>query len=428
MTGYAKVPGQFEFRTGLRVTELLRSTDQLQPDTYLARGQVVRTLADGSTELLAFDLGRALAGEPAQDLALQPRDLVELYRTGDLRLPRTVKVIGPFTTPGVYPWHRNMRAADLVFRAGVPELRADRYYAELAHMSPAGEVSRVVRLDLARLLYTADGRAPITDDEAVNPALQPYDQITLYEIPGFQAHRTVTISGQVRRPGSYVITENHFTLRQLIDRAGGLTPEAMTRGGIFLRNNLREKDLSEADRNKAGVGATDPSGQGINEILQRLSETKRLKDTGKLVNDPVLHNLLNGSLNRLVVDFQSALTGDARQDVELLDGDRVIIPRQADSAYVVGEVASPFATYRVKAGDSVRFLVNLAGGFTRNADRSRVRLLKADGRILDHSIMGKTVEPGDAVLVPQRFRTISTWQQDLQALTPLALLINAIWR
>jgi len=36
------------------------------------------------------------------------------------------------------------------------------------------------------------------------------------------------------------------------------------------------------------------------------------------------------------------------------------------------------------------------------------------------------VEPGDAVLVPQRVRRDTTWQENLQAITPLALILNAI--
>ena len=128
--------------------------------------------------------------------------------------------------------------------------------------------------------------------------------------------------------------------------------------------------------------------------------------------------MANGTTNRLVVDFEAALKGDERRDVVLLDGDQVIIPRQAESAYVVGEVASPFATFRVKAGDKVSDILKMAGGFTRNADQSQVRLLKADGRILDSWVESRDVEPGDAVLVPQRFRLNTTWQDNLNALTP----------
>jgi protein involved in polysaccharide export with SLBB domain len=428
VAGHVQVPGTFAFRPGLTLADLLAEPAQVRPDTYLERGQIIRTRGDGSTELLSFNVGLALARDPRHNLGLEPRDKVELVQVEALRLKRTVKIRGPFTTPGTFDWHDHMRASDLLFQAGIPELRADRYYAELAHLSPHGEPSAVLKLDLSRLLY-GEAHAPAGLDQLdVNPLLRPYDQITLYELPDFKVHRTVTISGQVRRPGPYVITEKHFTLHQLLERAGGLTEEAMIKGGIFLRDSLREKDLTEGQLKKAGVQGTDPTGNGINEILARLSETKRAKDTGELLASPVLHGLANGSTTRMVVDFQAALKGDARRDVEMLDGDLVVIPRQADSAYVVGEVASPFATFRVQRGDAVKDLIRLAGGFTRNADQGEVRLLKADGRILDRGTLYEAVEPGDAVLVPQRFRVNSTWQDTLSSLTPMALVLNAIAR
>lgn len=429
VAGHVKVPGTFAHRPGLRLAELLREPDQLLPDTYMERGEIVRTRDDGSTQLLVFNVGQALRGDPAQDLALEPRDRIELTKVEDLRPKRTVRILGPFPGAGTFDWHEGMRAADLIFAAGVPNLNADRFYAELAHLDPAGQpASEVVRLDLARLLYSPDRPAPGLQDPAVNMPLRAFDQVTLYEIPNFKLHHTVTISGQVRRPGPYTLTDQHFTLRQLIERAGGLTPDAMPRGGIFLRSSLRDKNLTEEQLKKVGVKDLDPTAQGINEILGRLSETKRAKDSGALLSSPVLHSLAEGKSSRLVVDFDAALKGDPKRDVELLDGDQIIIPRQAESAYVVGEVASPFSTFRVGRGDKVKDLVKLAGGFTRNADRGQVRLLKADGRILDSGVMRQTIEPGDAVLVPQRFRLNTSWQDNLQALTPLALILNAINR
>ena len=267
VAGHARVPGTFAFHPLLTVAELLMSPNQIQPDTYMGRGQILRTRDDQSTELLSFDVARALQKDPAHNLALRPRDKVELFKVEDLRLKHTVKVLGPFTKPGTYDWHANMRASDLIFQAGVPKLNADRFYAELAQFEPNGQPGAIQRLDLAKLLYTEDHTAPGQSDPKVNPLLDPYDQITLYELPDFKMHRTVTISGQVQRPGPYVFTDKHFTLRQLIERAGGLTKDAMPKGGIFLRGALEEKDLSKEDLQKAGVKTLDPTAQGLNEIL-----------------------------------------------------------------------------------------------------------------------------------------------------------------
>jgi len=424
--GAVAVPGRFSFARGMRVKDLLTlggQGDQLLPGTYRLRGEILRTLADGRTQLLRFDVNRALGEDPAHNLPLEPRDRVELGRVADLRLPRSVTLLGPFTRPGVFDWHEGMRASDLLYRAGIPKLSADRHYAELAHIREGG-TSDVVRLDLARLVST-ESHAPVAlEDDGVNPRLQPYDQITIYENPGYRMHRTVTVAGQVQRPGPYVIQEDRFTLRQLIRRAGGLTREAMPSGGVFLRSGLPPRDPSTPpgqEEAESLAGARDS-----NEILQRLNETMRNKDSGALLPNPLLHGLLTGALNRMVVDFTAALGGDDRQDVALQDGDQIIIPRQTDSVYVVGEVASPFASFHVKPGDRVADVLKLAGGYTRNADQAQVRLLKAGGRIIDTRVARADIEPGDALLVPQRFRKDVTWQDSLLALTPIAILYNAI--
>lgn len=452
--GWARVPGSFARTEGLRVGDLLARESQVLPDTYMARGEIVRQLPDGTTRFLSFDLAKALQKDPSHNLLLEDRDRVELYRIQDLRLPQTVKLLGPVTRPGLFPFHEGMRASDLIFRAGLPLKSADRLTAELAR-SRDGKPSEVVRLDLARLLSTEAGSPVGVQDDAQNPRLQPDDQISLFEKPDYRVHRTVRILGQVARPGSYTMDTERPTLAQLIQRAGGLTREAMPKAGIFLRSmggetpeledpmKLLEALKKPDPRAQAGAvpgasgqelppskrlvqQAQDPSSKGVNDILERLNETRRQGATGQLLRGPLMHGLITGSLNRMVVDFEAALKGNAQADVELQDGDEIVIPRATDAAYVVGETASPFATYKVQKGMKVSDMLKLAGGLTHNADYWGVRLLKADGRILDSWVQGRAVEPGDTVLVPQRFRRDTSWQENLQALTPLALVLNAI--
>ena len=74
----------------------------------------------------------------------------------------------------------------------------------------------------------------------------------------------------------------------------------------------------------------------------------------------------------------------------------------------------------------MRDLLKLAGGTTRNADTWNIRLLKADGRIVDHWVMRQPVDAGDTVLVPQRFRRDTSWQENLAALTPIAVMLNVL--
>ena len=200
----------------------------------------------------------------------------------------------------------------------------------------------------------------------------------------------------------------------------------MPKAGVFLRRMGSQDAALQRVAEETGIAQKDPTSKGINEILDRMNETKRQTTTGALLKTPILHGLLANSLNRMVVDFDGALKGSAAMDVELQDGDEIIIPRSTEAAYVVGETASPFATYKIQAGMKVSDLLRMAGGTTRNADTSQIRLLKADGRILDSWVEGKAVEPGDTVLVPQRIRRDSNWQENLTALTPIAVMLSVL--
>lgn len=425
LKGWVRASGHYARTEGLRVGDLLKSQDQVLQETYLARGEIVRTDLDGTTRYLAFDLAKALKGEAEHNVLLEDRDRVEIYRINDFRLRKTVKVMGPVTRPGLFDFHEGMRASDLVFRAGVPLQSADRIVVELAR-TQNGQVSEVQRLELSKLLST-ESNSPVTlEDDALNPVLHPYDQLSFFEKPDYRVHRVVKIGGQVARPGFYTVDQEGMGIKALLERAGGLTEEAMPSAGIFLRK-MGDMDPDKLKAAKLmGNDAGDPTFNGINDVLTRLSEIKRQPVTGMLLNNPLLHGLQSGALNRLVVNIPAILSGQDELDVTLQDGDEIIIPRKIDSAYVVGETASPFAVYKLKKGMKVKDLVRMAGGPTRNADRYNMRLLKADGRILDTWVSLRKVEPGDAVLMPQRFRKDVGWQENLQALTPIALILNAI--
>lgn len=427
VTGWARVNGAFGRTEGLKVGELLKRDRQILPDTYQGRGELVRTLEDGSTRYLSFHVAKALAGDPEHNLLLEDRDRVELFRVQSLRLPKKVTISGPLTHPGTFELHEGMRVADLVFKGGIPQKDANRFYAELARTKD-GKVSEVRRLDLGQLLSSEEASPLRLQDEALNPKLQEDDQVTVYSKPQFKLHRTVQILGQVARPGYYVLASEHFTLSQLVERAGGLTPQAMPKSGIFIRPLNSDKTTLETSAKTLGLA----------EVLERLNETKLYVNSttsalGKvgepqLFRAPVLHGLDSSQTNRLVVNFEGALKKEAQHDVELLDGDTVVIPKQTDSAIVLGEAATPFAYYKVTPGMSVSDLLTLAGGTTRNADTSQIRLLKADGRIKDSWVSWAKVEPGDALLIPQRVRRDVTWQENMTALTPLAILISAVRR
>jgi len=429
--GWARVPGSFARTEGLRLGDLLKRDSQVMPDTYLLRGDIVRTLPDDSTQFIGFNVANALAGVPADDLVLADRDEITLYPLDRMRLSEQVTLSGPFTQAGTYAFHRGMRVADLIFLAGIPKKEASRMGAELAH-SRYGNPSEIIKIDISKLISTEDNSPVNLTDDGINPLLKDDDQVTIFEKPQFRIHRTVSIHGQVARPGKYILDSDHPTLSGLIERAGGVTPNAMVNAGMFFRPIGAEGENASEVRFSAS--------SGIGEILDRLNETKLIDPavSGKTGSQgsilptvfkvPVLHGLDALKLNRVIVDFPGAIAKKPEADIELNDKDEVVIPRMTDTAMILGEAATPFAFYKVRPGMKVADILQMAGGMTRNADRWNIRLLKADGHIVEHWVSHQAIEPGDAVLIPQVVRRDVAWQENLSAMTPIAILIDALRR
>ena len=94
-----------------------------------------------------------------------------------------------------------MRASDLLFLAGIPLQEANQLQAELAHTRD-GKVSEVLPLDLTRLLSSETSSPVQVKDDAINPRLQVYDQLSIYAKPDYRPHRTVKGTGRSPAQGS----------------------------------------------------------------------------------------------------------------------------------------------------------------------------------------------------------------------------------
>jgi len=83
-------------------------------------------------------------------------------------------------------------------------------------------------------------------------------------------------------------------------------------------------------------------------------------------------------------------------DIVLENDDTIFIPRRNPSVLVSGEVRLPRA-FLWEKGNSVNDYISRAGGFSNNANRMNILLVKQDGRVIDAS--DGPVESGDELLV-----------------------------
>jgi protein involved in polysaccharide export with SLBB domain len=102
----------------------------------------------------------------------------------------------------------------------------------------------------------------------------------------------------------------------------------------------------------------------------------------------------------------------------------------------VGEVFNPSTFKFEKHNRKVSDVIETAGGMKKNADKKRVYIIKANGKIVTNKsikILSSNLEPGDAVVVPQKIKyskgfgeSIKVVFETLGALTTVITLIVAL--
>jgi len=103
------------------------------------------------------------------------------------------------------------------------------------------------------------------------------------------------------------------------------------------------------------------------------------------------------------IDIKELQSGRLSQNTMLRDGDTIFIPR-AELIYVFGQVRNPGA-YALQKGTTVLQALSLAGGVTDRGATGRIRIARVVGG-KKTEIRTKTedvVEPGDTIIVPERF-------------------------
>jgi protein involved in polysaccharide export with SLBB domain len=115
LEGLVKRPGRYALRPGMRVADLLLK-DELLPDAFLDRAEIIRVREDLGTEVTPFSIRDAWAGKPEANLELKPLDRVVVR--SQMRPIEEVVVSGLVKRPGQYAITRGERISSLIARAG----------------------------------------------------------------------------------------------------------------------------------------------------------------------------------------------------------------------------------------------------------------------------------------------------------------------
>ena len=330
-------------------------------DVFVERGIIKRLKKDFTPEIISFNVNDIVAGK--NNIDLQREDSVQLFRINELREKFYITINGEVNKPGTIAFAENTRVQDLVLMAG-----GYRDGASLQRI----EVSRRIRQQGASkdsALYSVIKTIDLSsaNNQDLDFVLQPFDMVSVRKSPLYKEQINVGIEGEIVFPGNYALSGNTERISDLVKRAGGLKQNGFAGGALLIRKTYR--DISETDAtlisNKTNLinrqSGINTGSNGAADSTALAAANKEQKPVGIRL-DEILAN-----------------PGSA-EDLFLLEGDILKIPRQLQTIQTFGAVNVP---KQIVYYEGIRFKDALreSGRFSMNASRKNSYVIYPNGQV-----------------------------------------------
>jgi polysaccharide biosynthesis/export protein len=283
-------------------------------------------------------------------------------------------------------------------------------------------IKRLDEHDLStRLIAFHLGNAIDHPDSADNQALLPGDSVTVFSradiaLPVEKHATIITINGEVNAPGLYRVNPGE-TLRDIVRRAGGLTPHSYLYASWLTRTSTQQQEQEQLRQTTEKMQseliakyANAPPQPGQSAADQQAQLSMQQAAIARLA--------ATAASGRVIMNMKpDASTLEDIPNLDIEDGDTFYIPARMSTVQVVGAVFNANA-FLQQPGRRLTAYLNDAGGPTRQADRKHIFVLRADGMVVTsqareslwHSNGGfaqMRLLPGDAIVVPEKIATVS---------------------
>lgn len=282
---------------------------------------------------------QSIIDNPSDDsnILINPFDSIVIESLEDFGEELYVRIEGAINNPGKFVYGENMTFKDLMILAKGFKMAASKNNIE---------VSRVIQKDneatniIVAILEVDENFNVLTKGTANGEyQLQPFDNIAVRYIKDFELQKRVFLDGEIEAPGPYAIYQDNLKISTIINRAGGLSPEAYAAGATLFRE--------EGD---------------IGNIVIKLDEI--LRDPSSEFNIAVK----NGDRIQIPKLIEFVTIKGATRVSDVLSDDIIA----EDNAIKV-----PF-----QKGKNAMFYINEhAGGLAENADKSKIFVEHANGEI-----------------------------------------------
>jgi protein involved in polysaccharide export with SLBB domain len=357
-----------------------------------------------------------------EPIPLEPFDVIRVFSRYEIDSPQ-VTINGEVLRPGEYPLAKGMTVTALINMAGGFKRSAYRAIADLATYTVQNQAKALISTRTVELATALQG------DKAADVELKPGDVLSVRQITGWRdIGSSMTVDGEVGHPGVYGLMVNE-RLSSVLERAGGIRETGFPQAAILERVQVRElgekarMDLIqqiESEDMTAMVGTGTGTAQEQMETLQSIHQQQQQALTA-LRTHP--------ATGRLVIDISGDVSTwkNTQADIQMRDGDVLMIPKEAAFVLVSGQVYSPSAlTYL--PGKTANWYLNLAGNITKMGNKKDIFIVRANGSVIGRrglfkdSVLSAPMYPGDSVVVPEKIFGPPLWK----SLVSIAQMMSSV--
>lgn len=429
--GAVQRPGTFPLASNMRVRDLILLSGNLLPDAFMEKAFLQRVNPNGTNgPLVTVNLAALMQGDETQNITLQSRDRLSVYKLEDAKFmaDESVRIVGAVQRSDSYPLSQNMKLSDLIALAGGVQPNHAPFLEVMRARRPTGQEPQRVPIS------SENGVIQIQEDLQLFPG-------DLVSIPSDSSiilrPKSVTLIGRVRNPGVYPIKHESETISDVVARAGGFVEEAWLEGAQFARDprflktviqdrlvprarevlkviqedeyrralartdidRIRLISLAQASAASGGMGILGaPSGGSTQPVgIPPISSNAQLVTPARQAS--AFEDVQGGNL---AIDVSTAVRRPkSAQDLVLQDGDVITIPAKPATVFMDGPGILLKQAVIYQPGKNLAYYLREAGGFTQDASPSEVIIIRPSGTIFKPRLTTR-INLGDVVYVPTK--------------------------
>jgi protein involved in polysaccharide export with SLBB domain len=332
-----------------------------------------RIKADRTLEMMSLDLRGILEGS-VPDVPLKNEDVIYVANRQERDEKKTVTINGEVQYPGVYRFADNETIEDLIIQAGGPTESASLVKVDVARRITNPNATEAGENIAQNFSFKLNPDFTIADQPDFT--LQPFDEVYVRRSPEYYEQQNITIEGEIQFQGIYALSSKNQRLSEIIKQAGGLTKRAYPEGTKLLRQMTQEE-------------------RDMMETVLRTAQRNSGKDTIDV------KKLLTNATYPVGIELEKALKYPGTEDDPILrEGDRIVVPQYDGTVKINGEVLYPNTVY-FKDGKNADYYIDLAGGATSTAKKSKTIIIYMNGMVARADRKHKP-RPGCQIVVPTK--------------------------